>query len=99
MIRRDFLKGFAVAGVGAGAGVYSLSLLKPSMLTTAAGDGTKTAEAMRELIEVVSRKDASLDDLAWRLFGDEDTLADWESDCLNTAQAEFEEFGFSVEEL
>jgi hypothetical protein len=76
MIRRDFLKGFAVAGVGAGAGVYALSLLKPSMLTTAAGDGTETAEAMRELIEVVARKDASFDDLAWRLFGDEDTLAE-----------------------
>jgi hypothetical protein len=76
MIRRDFLKGFAVAGVGAGAGVFSLSLLKPSMLTTAAGDGTRTAEAMSELIELVIRKDASFDDLAWRLFGDDDTLAE-----------------------
>ncbi len=76
MSRRDFLKGFALAGVGAGAGVLSLSVLKPSMLTTAVGDGTKTAEAMRELLELISRKDASFEDPAWKLFGDEDTLAE-----------------------
>ena len=51
MSRRDFLKGFALASAGAGAGGLTLSLLKPSMVTTAAGDGTQTAEAMRELIE------------------------------------------------
>ncbi|MBW2421959.1 MAG: DUF1214 domain-containing protein [Deltaproteobacteria bacterium] len=76
MSRRDFLKGFALAGAGAGAGLYSLSLLKPSMVTTGVGDGTKTAEAMSELIEMIARKDASFDDLAWRLLGDEDTLAE-----------------------
>lgn len=76
MSRRDFLKGFALASAGAGAGGLTLSLLKPSMVTTAAGDGTQTAEAMRELIEVISRKDASFDDFAWRLFGDDDALAE-----------------------
>jgi len=76
MSRRDFLKGFALASVGAGTGALSLKLLKPSMLTTAAGDGTKTAEAMNELFEVLVDKDASFDDLAWRLFGDADTLAE-----------------------
>lgn len=76
MSRRDFLKGFALASAGAGAGGLSLSLLKPSMVTTAAGDGTKTAEATAELIEVISRKNASFDDLAWRLFGEDDSLAE-----------------------
>jgi hypothetical protein len=76
MSRRDFLKGFLLAAAGAAAGGLALRRMKPSLVTTAAGDGTKTAEAMAELIELVSRKDASFDDLAWRLFGDHDTLAE-----------------------
>ena len=72
MSRRDFLKGFALAGAG-GLAAY---LLKPTMVDRVAGDGTETAEAMNELIEVLSRKDASFDDFAWRLFGDDDTLAE-----------------------
>jgi hypothetical protein len=76
MSRRDFLKGFALAGGGAGLGLLSLNVLKPSLVTTAAGDGTETAEAMRELIELISLKDASFEDPAWRLLGDQDTLAE-----------------------
>lgn len=76
MSRRDFLKGFALAGAGAGVGLAGLQLMKPSMLTTATGDGTKTAEAMAELMEVIARKDASFENPEWRLFGDADTLAE-----------------------
>ena len=76
MSRRDFLKGFALASVGAGAGALSLKFMKPSMLTTEVGDGTRTAEAMNELLEVLIRKDASFEDPAWRLFGDDDILAE-----------------------
>ncbi len=76
MSRRDFLKGFALAGAGTGAGLLSLKVMKPSLLTTAAGDGTETAEAMGELIELIARKDASFEDPAWKLFGDDDMLAE-----------------------
>jgi hypothetical protein len=72
MVRRDFLKGFALAGAGG----LALHLLRPGGDATVAGDGTKTAEAMNELIEVISRKEAGFDDFAWRLFGDDDTLAE-----------------------
>jgi hypothetical protein len=72
MERRDFLKGFALAGAGG----IAWHLLKPDAVTRMAADDTETAEAMNELIEVLGRKDASFDDLAWRLFGDEDTLAE-----------------------
>jgi hypothetical protein len=65
MLRRDVLKGFALAGAGG----LSLNLLKPAMAATAAGAGTKTAEAMEELIAMLSRKDAGFADPAWRLYG------------------------------
>jgi len=76
MQRRDVLKGLALASAGAGVGALSLHLLKPSVLSTAAGDGTKTAGAMADLLEVIRRKDDEFDDFAWRLFGDDDTLAE-----------------------
>jgi hypothetical protein len=76
MSRRDFLKGFAIASAGAGAGLLSLNVLKPSLLTTSAGDGTLTAEAMAEFIALIAEKDASFEDPDWKLFGDEDMLAE-----------------------
>ncbi len=76
MSRRDFLKGFALAGATAGVGAFSLNTIKPSTFSTTGGDGTETSEAMSELVELIARKDASFDDLTWRLFGDEDTLAE-----------------------
>jgi len=65
MQRRDVLKGFALAGLGG----ISLNPIHAAMAATAAGDGTDTAQAVQELMDLLSVKDGSFADPGWRLHG------------------------------
>jgi len=65
MQRRDVLKGIALAGIGG----FAVKPMSAALAETGAGDGTETAKAMQELMAVLSSKDASFADPAWRLHG------------------------------
>jgi hypothetical protein len=63
MKRRDVVKGIALAGAGG----LSLNVMSKAVAGSTADDGTQTAKAMAELLDMLGRKDASFADRAWQL--------------------------------
>src|SRR5574340_1134398 len=63
MKRRDVLKGMTLAGAAG----LSFNTMSMAAAGSAADDGTQTAKAMAELLEMLARKDAGFADRAWHL--------------------------------